>query len=58
MLDTYKIPYVYTVESSNGFYYDPEVKMTYEFNLEKFIELGHYLGVALCDHVSLLTDYE
>jgi cytosolic carboxypeptidase protein 2/3 len=41
------IPFTYTMESSNGFYYDAATKAEMPFSWKKYKEMGVYLCKAL-----------
>lgn len=58
MLERYRIPYTYTVESSNGFYYDSESKVTVEFNRERWMEMGRVFGDSLGEYIGMVEEYE
>lgn len=53
-----KIPYTYTIECSNGFFYNSESLITYEFNRVKWLELGVCIGQTLEDYFKYLSEYE
>jgi hypothetical protein len=44
MFEEMKIPYTYTIEASNGFYYNPTTLVTYEFNRSRWHEMGVKIG--------------
>lgn len=58
MLEQYKIPLAYTIESSNGSYYDSETKLTIDFTREKWMEMGHQAGVCLSEYICMLEEYD
>lgn len=58
MLEQYRIPFAYTVESSNGSYYDGEAKLTVDFTRERWAEMGLSMGECLTDYISMLDEYE
>lgn len=39
-----KVPFTYTIETSNGFYYDKQTMMTYPFGEESWRQLGDHIG--------------
>lgn len=47
MFGELKIPYTYTVEASNAFYYNSETMVTFPFNRQKWLELGQCIGQSL-----------
>lgn len=58
MLSKYRIPYVFTIESSNGCYYDSETKSKVDFNKSKWEEMGSLFGVSLTEYILMVDEYE
>lgn len=58
MFEEVGIPYTYTVESSNGFYYDPATLSTCQFTRPKWLEMGLHIGEALNEYMIHLIEYE
>ena len=55
MLEHFKIPFVYTIESSNGLYYDPKEMKTVAFSEEAWNEMGKAIAKALATFTALLS---
>lgn len=54
----YNIPYTYTVEASNGSYYEQESKLTVDFNREAWKEVGMSFVPAVQEFIDLLHTVE
>lgn len=54
MLSQFKIPYVYTVESSTGLFYHPEIMKTLPLNSDYWLETGRRICQGTSAFNSLL----
>jgi hypothetical protein len=58
MLHQLKVPYSYTVESSIGLYYQPQVMRTVPFSLGEWGRMGEDVGVGVGGTVCALRELE
>ncbi len=58
MLNQMKIPYFYTIESSNGLYYDPIQLKTVQFNQFLWQKMGKSIGKAIADFNEMMLELQ
>ena len=57
-LKYFNIPMCYTIEASNGSYYDTELLKDVHFNEEMWIEMGTEIGAGISEYLSIMQAAE
>ncbi len=58
LFNSFKIPYVFTIESSTGLYHDPEQMKTLHFTEDLWIEAGSRIAQGIKDFFVENEEYE
>ena len=54
----YTIPFTYTVEASNGSYYDRDQKQTFDFNKNRWEEIGQSFAIGIQEYMEVVPAEE
>ena len=57
-LSQLRVPYAFTVESSVGLYYDPNVMKTFNFTLESWEDMGRNIALGLTQFIMGIEELE
>ena len=54
----YEIPNCFTIETSNGSYYNSTTQETVEFSCKEWLDFGLILGYSVKEFIAKIIDYE